>query len=114
MFKFRKKVCTIVVIFSVSCLVLACNNEKKNEYFDGEVIKKEDTYIIVEPFDSTVIANYGKKIYVPIDDLTSPPSVETLVEGQEVRILYSEISKQDKKSKVENTFSILNLSDIKE
>lgn len=113
-FKFIKKVCAIVAIFSISCLVLACNNEKKNEYFDGEVIKKEDTYIIVKPFDSKVRNDYDDKIYVPIDDLTSPPSVETLAEGQEVRVLYSEISKQDEKYKVKNTFSILNLSDVKE
>lgn len=114
MLKCKKKVCTIVAIFFISCLVLACNNEKKNEYFDGKVIKKEDAYIIVEPFDSKVRNDYDDKIYVPIDDLTSPPSVETVVEGQEVRVLYSEITKQDKAYKVENTFSVLNLSDVKE
>ncbi|RGY96952.1 hypothetical protein DXA13_15870 [Clostridium sp. AM58-1XD] len=67
----------------------SCSAEKKQAYFNAEILEIKDRYLLVEPAEGEEELKSSDRIEVPTDAVSKEGIPENLKAGDRIRIVYS-------------------------
>lgn len=102
-----KKTAALFLTLLFLCSIMACSNEKGQDYFNAKVMEIKEDELIVECIDGSTNQLAGSTLSVSTNVVSADGTPQMEI-GQEIRVVfdYSKVDKQDDPVRIEHVYAI--------